>query len=270
MTLMQLCNQICLQEEIKTRVLAFAAGFDFSTVGEMLKDFRVYEKMAQAQSDLQNILGEDADHIKNLACMLKASADIHSFYYERNIGDKIYFETMKCYPRFIAEAYQKTGKLCFDRYWWTTRQAGGHLFRIGALEYEKKPVEGRTVISIHIPSDADFSPPSVRASIKSAKSFFAKVYPELKNVEYRCHSWLLDRQLEKMLAESSHILQFQNLFEILNAGEISTDFVEWIFQTKSTNHASLPENTTLQRAIKRHLLSGGVIRTPTGRLKCAF
>ena len=223
--------------------------------------------MTQAQSDLQNMLGEDADHIKILACMLKASADIHSFYRERNIDDKIYFDTMKCYTRFMEEAYQKTGRFCFDRYWWTARQAGRHLFRIGALEYEKKPVEDRTVISIHIPSDADFSPPSVRASIKSAKSFFANVYPDLKHAEYRCHSWLLDRQLEKMLAESSNILQFQNLFEILNEGEISTDFVEWIFQTKSTNHASLPENTTLQRAIKRHLLSGGVIRTPTGRLK---
>lgn len=124
------------------------------------------------------------------------------------------------------------------------------------------------MISIHIPSDADFSPSSVSASIKRAKFFFTKVYPDLKNAEYRCHSWLLDKQLEKMLGETSNILSFQSLFEILNEGEISTEFVEWIFQTKSADYASLPENTTLQRAVKRHILSGGVIRTPTGRLKC--
>lgn len=105
MTLTQLCDQICLQEEMKARVVAFASGFDFSAVEEKLKDFRVYEKMAQAQIDLQDILGEDEDHIKILACILKASADLHSLYRERGIGDKIYFDTMKCYTRFIYETY---------------------------------------------------------------------------------------------------------------------------------------------------------------------
>ncbi|MCH5297685.1 MAG: hypothetical protein J1E85_08440, partial [Ruminococcus sp.] len=42
---------------------------------------------------------------------------------------------------------------------------------------------------------------------------------------------------------------------------------EWLFNTKSTDFATLPESTFLQRNMKKHLLSGGVIRNAYGRLK---
>ena len=45
------------------------------------------------------------------------------------------------------------------------------------------------------------------------------------------------------------------------------DFLDWLFHTKSTDYAKLPENTSLQRNVKKHLLSGGVIRNAFGRLK---
>ena len=112
---------------------------------------------------------------------------------------------MKCYTRFTEETNQMTGRLYFDRYWWTTRQAGCHLFRIGELEYEMKHIDGSIVIGIHIPSDADFSPSAVDDSIASARRFFSKYYPELSNAEYRCHSWLLDSQLRGMLKK---VLQY--------------------------------------------------------------
>ena len=90
---------------------------------------------------------------KILACMLKASADVYDIYKEKGIGDGIYFALMKCYTRFIDETFRVTGKLYFDRWWWTTRQAGCHLFRIGELEYEMKHIDDSIVIGIHIPSD---------------------------------------------------------------------------------------------------------------------
>ena len=209
-------------------------------------------------AELQTILGEDTDNIKILACMLKASADLYDIYIEMGISDEIYFATMRCYMRFIDETHKMTGRLYFDRYWWTTRQAGCHLFRIGELEYEMKHIDGSIVIGIHIPSDADFSPSAVDASIANARRFFAKYYSDLSNAEYRCHSWLLDHQLRGM--------HFQNLFEIIDEGEVGSDFLEWLYHTKSTDYAALPENTSLQKNVKKHLLSGGVIRNAYGRL----
>lgn len=266
MDISTLCNEISLQDEIKDRVLAFADNFDFERVDKYLKDFLIYEKMNEARIKLRDLLGEDDDSIKILACMLKASSDVYEIYKSKGIEDKIYFDTMKCYTRFIDETYKMTGKLYFDRYWWTTRQSGCHLFRIGELEYELKHIDDEIVIGIHIPSDVDFSPSSVDTSIKNAKRFIEKFYPELVNVEYRCHSWILDNQLKKMLNENSNILSFQNRFEIFDDGEIGTEFIEWIYNTKLNDIVNLPETTSLQKNMKKHLLNGGVIRNSYGRL----
>ena len=267
MNILHLCDKIKLQSQIKNKVLEFTDSFDFTTIDKQLKDFLVYEKMEKARLELQSILGDDEDNIKILACMLKASVDAYDIYKEKGICDEIYFTTMKCYMRFIDETYKMTGQLYFDRYWWTTRQAGCHLFRIGELEYEIKHLDDKIVIGIHIPSNADFSPSAVDKSLANARSFFAEHYPELANAEYRCHSWLLDRQLKEMLNDNSNIISFQNRFEIFDEGEADTGFIEWLFNTKSTDFATLPESTSLQKNMKKHLLSGGVIRNAYGRLK---
>ena len=81
---------------------------------------------------LEEKIGEDPEHMKILTCMLKASADACEIYQKKGIEDSIYFATMKCYTRFLEEAYERTGRYVFDRYWWTGRQAGCHLFRIGS------------------------------------------------------------------------------------------------------------------------------------------
>lgn len=267
MDILTLCNKIKLQPEIKTRVLEFANNFGFNTVDKQLKDFLIYEKMNEAWLELQAILGEDEDNIKILTCMLKASADAYEIYKTKAISDKIYFDTMKCYTRFINGTCKMTGRLYFDRYWWTARQAGCHLFRIDELEYEMKHIDDKFVIGIHIPSDADFSPSTVDKSLINAKMFFAEYYPNLANAEYRCHSWLLDSQIKDMIRQNSNIISFQNRFEIFDEDEIGTDFIEWLYNTESTDYSALPENTALQRNMKIHLLSGGVIRNAYGRLK---
>lgn len=267
MNIDQLCKAIHLQSEIEKRVIAFSDSFDFKTIEYLLKDFTIYEKMDSARKRLQIQLGEDEDNIKILACMLKASADVYTDCQEKGIDDTVYFDTMRCYTRFIEETYHMTGKLSFDRFWWTTRQAGCHLFRIGALEYEMKPLESRNVVAIHIPSDTDLSPSSVGLSLKSAKDFFLKHYPHLSDADFRCHSWLLDPQLNKMLKENSNIRNFQRRFEIFDKGEISSEFLQWLFQTDRNDYTALPENTSLQRNMKKHLLSGGVIYNAYGILR---
>ncbi len=262
-----LCDKIQLQPKIKSRILEFANDFDFNSVDKQLFAFQIYEKMSEALAELQTILGEDTDNVKILSCMLKASADLYDVYQAKGISDEIYFATMKCYPRFISETYQMTGKLYFDRYWWTTRQAGCHLFRIGELEYEMKPIGYEIVIGIHIPSDADFSLFAIDKSLVNARQFFSVHYPELSNAEYHCHSWLLDKQLREMLKDSSNILSFQNRFEIFDEGEIGTDFIEWLYNTRTNNYDTLTENTSLQRNMKKHILSGGIVKNAYGRLK---
>ena len=266
MDIIALCEKIDLQPLVKDRVDSFIKDFDFKTVDTYQAGYLVYENMKESLAKTRAILGEDADGIKILACMLKAAADAYEAYREKKIPDDIYFSTMKCFSRFIDETYKMTGKFCFDRYWWTTRQVGCHLFRIGELEYEIRPSEENVVIELHIPSDANFTPVSVEESLHSARDFFAKYYPSLSEAEYRCHSWLLDGQLQSMLGQNSNIIHFQNRFEIFDEGETDTEFIEWLYNTKSMDYSSLPENTSLQRNVKKHLLAGGVIRNAYGRM----
>lgn len=267
MDIMTLCDKIDLQFQIRNRVILFIENFDFGTVDKQQKGYFIYENMNEALARTQAILGEDTDGIKILSCMLKAAVDAYEVYQEKKISDEIYFATMRCFSRFIDETYKMTGKFYFDRYWWTTRQTGCHLFRIGELEYEMKHLDKGVVIGIHIPSDADFSPLSVEKSLHNAYKFFAKHYPSLIDVEYRCHSWLLDGQLKSMLGHNSNIINFQNRFEIFDEGKADTEFIEWLYNTKSTNYSTLPENTSLQLNVKQHLLAGGVIRNAYGRIK---
>ena len=59
----------------------------------------------------------------------------------------------------------------------------------------------------------------------------------------------------------------QDHFEIFDEGEIGTDFIEWLYNTRTTDFDTLPENTSLQRNMKKHILSGGIVRNAYGRLK---
>ena len=261
-----LCCKIELQPELKKQVLEFSNNFDFQKVDKHQKEYFIYQNMKEALDKTRSLLGEDLDGVKILSCMLNESLHTYEMYKEKEIPDEIFFDTMKCFTRFIDETYKMTGKLCFDRYWWTTRQVGCHLFRIGELEYEIKQTEENNFISLHIPSDADFSPTAVDKSLSEAKNFFERFYPELINAEYTCHSWLLDNQLKTMLKVNSNIIHFQNRFEILNEGEIDFEFIEWVFNTKSKDFSTLSEKTSLQKNLKQHLLSGGIIRNSYGRM----
>ncbi len=267
MNIKELCDAIKLQTVIKKQVIEFSETFDFHLVDALLMRFREYRDMNAARMELKQVLGEDPGNVKMLACMLKASADLYDVYREKGICDEVFIETMKCYTRFIDETHQMTGRWEFDRDWWTTRQAGGHLFRIGELEYEIKALDDRNVIEMHIPSDAKFSPEYVDESLKMAREFWREFFPKLLACEYRCESWLMDRQLLGMLDEDSNILSFQKRFEIFDEGEASSEFVEWLFQTKTTDYETLSENTSLQRKVKAHVLSGGVIRNAYGKLR---
>ncbi len=113
MDVLTLCTQINLQPEIKKYVIEFLDNFNFHIVKKQLKEFLIYEKMNDARIELQAILGDDADNIKILTCMLKASADIYDVYKLKGISDDVYFDTMKCYTRFINETYENDRKIIF-------------------------------------------------------------------------------------------------------------------------------------------------------------
>ena len=267
MDILNLCEQINLQPEIKKQVEDFVKHFDFTQIDEIQKGYLVYEDMQKTLEQVQKILGYDENGIKILACLLNASSKNYQVYQEKSISDKIYFDTMKCFTRFINEAEQITKKPCFDLYWWATRQAGCHLFRLGELEYEAVLKKNELNVYIHIPSDARLNKELVDASLEQAFQFFEKQYPQFEKTEFYCHSWLLDNQLKMFLGKDSNIISFQNRFTVLEEGQADPYLNKWLFNTDSTDCATFCENTSLQKNVKNHLVNGGIIKSVLGRLK---
>ena len=162
----------------------------------------------------------------------------------------------------------------FDRAFWTTRQAGAKLFRIGELEYEFDEVDPLT-IHLHIPSDARLEAPLLNDSVLMMRKFMENYYPDRKNNPVSLESWLLSPALKELLSEKSHIRAFQAAFDITGYDPMPMDCLEWVFnipgsQIDDVDLSALPDRTSLQRSIKQHLLDGGHIGNASGTLERPF
>lgn len=70
--------------------------------------------------------------------------------------------------------------------------------------------------------------------------------------------------LKELLPEDSKILRFQEMFEIGHIDKEDNGFLEWVFKRSDVLTEELPEDTSLQRRMKKHLLAGGWIGEAEG------
>ncbi|NEG89539.1 hypothetical protein GFD25_05965 [Bifidobacterium aerophilum] len=223
---------------------------------------------------LKSVIGEDPDGMRMLYWMLYAAGQ-YTFreYCRLGISDPVFDATMACFTRFVGEHKASYGTYGFDRDFWTYRQLSTRLFRLGDLEfelaYEYVPacLGSSRVVSMHIPSDARLDPDHCDLSIAKSRAFFARFFPEWAQLPYACESWLLSPALNELLPSSSHILAFQHRFDILETNPDAQDWREWVFRRSPLPVEALPEDTSLQRNMKRFLLDGGKVGTGTGQLR---
>ncbi len=269
MTLQELYQGIGLLPEDIARLEETEKTLSMEKVTGYIERLTRPETAAEAYQSLKECLGEEEEQFGMLYCQLEAARRLHRRYAKMRIPDKIFFDTMKCFPRFMAECRVRNRKRYFDRGWWTIRQVSMRIFRIGALEYELKQTAGEDrAVGLHIPSDADFSPESVERSLEEAKQFLAERYPDFSGADYVCNSWLLSTALKELLPEDSHILSFQRRFEIRGVDPDDRGYMRWLFAAQDDAAVeTLPEDTSLRRAAKTYLAAGGKIGAARGTLK---
>lgn len=261
----ELYDRIHLQPEIIEKLDALSEQIDISGLTGDLERMMDRKTARPAYLQLKELLSEDEEHLKMLYCQLECARRLHDRYREMQIPETVFTETMRCFARFIEECRVRTGRMFFDRGWWTYRQVSMSLFRIGALEYEMKEYEGENVIAIHIPSDADLSRESVDVSLGRAEQFFRTCYADYEYGKYTCGSWLLSPALRASLAQDSNILAFQDRFTVIEEDSEDREFIEWLFQvSKDTDYRKLPERTSLQRNIKERLIRGETVCSAFG------
>lgn len=207
--------------------------------------------------------------LKILKLMLLSAINAYGAYEKLGIDRNIYISTMKCFSRFTYEHKISYNVYGFDRAFWTARQTSLTLFRLGELEYEMVNNDNEKSISIHIPSDAKLTKENIDCSIKKAKSFFRKYFPDFANVKYYCESWLLSPILteQKMLPLNSNIMTLRSYFDINDSFE-SEDYKEWVFKDRNIiDLTSFRCETRLQQKIKDYILLGNKFTNGIGELK---
>lgn len=267
MTLDELCTKINLQPEMTAKVLGCEKNMTGqSAVREAMALLFVPETWSTGLDLLGSNLGNDPDGSKILCCMLLCGIHTHRLYREKGIDDEIFTATFKCFPRFIEEHKTSYGTYAFDRGWWTSRQISLKLFRLGELEYELPRSAQDNAVHIHIPSHAKLSPELLAASHRKAVTFLQMHYPEYAEAPMVCSSWMLSPALKKLLPETSRLVRFSSAFVLEKWEETKEDYKEWVFKNPALTLADLPEDTTLQRSMKRYLEQGGNIGVGIGWL----
>ena len=127
-------------------------------------------------------------------------------------------------------------------------------------EYELLLKQGDDCVSVHIPASekGDFTSESCDLSYQRAIQILEKCYPELNMKAFRCESWLISQELKEILKPNSNILKFQDRYMAYPSAAVRGKAVfTFVFTNKKYNdYKDLPEDTSLQKAIKKKYLEG--------------
>lgn len=246
--------------DIPQEVAAVLNQYEQGRTKELPKEIQdklfVRSTWEEGVKELQSFLGDDPNGMKALWEQLNLVCDYsYDEYQKRGISEDIFVATMKFCTRFLHEYYATWNTYKYVWTWWFPRQTTLQEFRIGALEYEFVDGDERE-IAVHIPSDADMSVASIQNSLHEFYAFRAEFFGDWKNVTLTCDSWMMVPELKELLGNESKIVAFQNLFEIDSVDREATWFMGWIYPGHETVDENLPEKTTLQRELKKYLLSG--------------
>lgn len=267
MNLKTLYARLALPDELIEGLEKTDTGLTKEQTEYFTRAMRDKDSFAEAAKQLKEVLSEDKNGYKMLRVLLNSACDTYETYREKGIPENVFTDTLKCFARFSREHKESFGEYGFDRWYWVGRQLSLQLFRLGELEYELTVLDGQDAISVHIPSDADLSDKKISGSIALSKEFLQKYFPDYAAAPYFCCSWLLAPALENMLSPSSKIAQFRKYFHVTRCDEASESYKQWVYKNPQLTPDDFPENTSLQRNIKKYVLAGGKIGEGFGFLR---
>ena len=273
--------------EEMTLIEAAAAELPWEQLSPMIRELQHPDTAEAARNAAYELIGElDSKHrgIAGLCVLASAMFESAERFRSWGIDEEIIHHTLSVLQRFTVEYKKEFGVFGFDRGFWAWRQASGRIFRLGALEYEYLTLTIRAsgftgipaatpVLTIHIPSGTDLSREALDDSYQQARAFYA-AHPEVCLADGQppqhiiCNSWLLSPTLYQLLKPESGIRRFVDDFKICSSEAESKGCYHFLFMAKDdADPATLPENTSLQRAVKAHLVAGGGIGSGFGLLK---
>jgi len=120
---------------------------------------------------------------------------------------------------------------------------------------------GDRVLNLHIPTGADVTLGACRIAFRRAVEFFEHFFPHRATGTIICTSWLLDRELSRVLPADSRVVQFGGIFfPFLMPDGDDAQLIERVLDVPAHRE------TSLRRTIRSHRLAGGRFRMTGGFL----
>ncbi len=240
------------------------------------KALALYEENINCEySDIIDLVNNAAKEIyiyeytAELLIFIMYTKKLKERYIEKGISEEIFDTTVKDF-RYQMETCKRIkaiiGTECAP---WCLGFVRMERFGLGRFQYEvikfgldyekdgKVLTPDSLVLNVHIPASGQpLSEELALESFSLAKEFYKDIIGE--PFAFKCSSWLLYPEHEQMLDHNSNIYKFMKLFDYLGYGikKHNGDLYR-IFGTYEARPEYLPENTSLQRAYKKHLLNGG-------------
>lgn len=191
------------------------------------------------------------------------------------IDEKITIETLKDVNIWRKRYFSQTGNIGTGEFKWLMFSYSGKIYRIGRLQYEKgvqRPwmKEQCNILQVHIPEGEPLDTDKCEKSMYMATEFYKNYFPLLDPKYFTCESWLLCPDLEKLLPESSNMVRFMRMWtKDHDIGDHSFQSIQrtFGFDYNRQNYISAPENTALQRNLKRFLSEGNEINEFAGYIR---
>ncbi|MDQ3514339.1 MAG: acyltransferase domain-containing protein [Chloroflexota bacterium] len=207
---------------------------------------------------------------------------LRSYHRGHGVPDDVTRATVADLGRHVLVHRRRYGTVGLEPQGWLSLHLRGLLFQLGRLQFERATLwerlgtavraagepfgPGDPALSVHIP---DFSgpldPTACDAAFARAAAFFPRQFPMERHAVAFCASWLLDPHLAEVLPETSNIVRFQRRFQLAYRTEPDDEStVRFVFGHVPADLASLPRETTLQRAVLDHIAAGGHWRGGVG------
>lgn len=143
---------------------------------------------------------------------------------------------------------------------------------IQAKEYSKNQWEvlarpGDLCLNLHIPRGADLSSEALDRTFASGRKIAVERFSDIGVKHIMCASWLMDPMLKEFLGPTSKITGFQDRFARYPMKSNGNAVFGFVFPKNYESLETLPENTTLERKLKKHYLDGNCIHVYAGILK---
>ena len=139
------------------------------------------------------------------------------------------------------------------------------LVTLDAADWVPVLQRGDPVLYFHIPGGIPLEHAACGESFRAAMDFFPRHFPDRPYKAFFCGSWLLDTQLEDWLPAGSNLVRFLREFYLVPGGISKRSILQTVFGTAADDLSRAPGDTSLQRAMLKHVSLGRPIDPRAGK-----